>query len=308
MVPLDGGTEQVVGPIVCLDIGIVVPMIASQGTQAIILGNAIGKARAVGVTITPNIAQIILGSESLCGVEYMLDLHEAGIGDRKLVLVRALGSDEDYTVGTTRTIDSGGCSVFQHVDADNLVSWDVGDGSCGEAIDDEEGLVALRDRTTTTHADGGASTRTTVLRGDHHTGKFALKSLRHVRNGVGHKFLRVNRRNRTGEVAFLDGAVTNDHHFVEFVTIFLDSDAEFTLPGHRDSLFAIADVGHFERGVFGHVRNTEVTIHVGGSTVGGTHDDDVGADDRFAQLIDNGTCYGLGLGNNQHAAERKSHQ
>ena len=308
MVPLESGAQQVLGPVMGLYIGIIVPVVSTEGSKAIIFGDTIGKTRTIRVTITPYIAQIVLSAKSLSGLEDILHLHKAGIRNRKLVLVGTLGGDEDYTVGTTCTIDCCRSCILQHIDADNLVGRNIGDGSCGEAIDDEEWFVALRNRTATTHTDRSATARTTVLRDNAHTSKFTLQGLRNVRNWVGHKFLCVYRRNRTGEVTLLNGAVTDDNHFVKLVTILLDSDAEFVLAGHGDVLLAIADVSHFERSVFGHVRDTEVTIDVGGSTVGGTHNDDVGADHGLAQLIDYGTGHGLGLGKDERTAEGKCHQ
>ena len=47
-----------------------------------------------------------------------------------------LGSDDDNTIGTTRTIDGGRRSILQYVDAFNFRRGNIADTAHGEAIND----------------------------------------------------------------------------------------------------------------------------------------------------------------------------
>ena len=67
--------------------------------------------------------------------------------DRDLAGLTALGRHDDNTVGTTGTVDGRREGILQHVDRGNVRSRDVGDALHGEAVDDVERRVVLRDRT-----------------------------------------------------------------------------------------------------------------------------------------------------------------
>ena len=80
-----------------------------------------------------------------------------------LAFLGTLGGDEDYTVGTTGTIDGGRSRILQDVDALDVVGRNIVNRRNLYTIDDEKRIVALGNGATTTHADGHRCTRTTVL-------------------------------------------------------------------------------------------------------------------------------------------------
>ena len=81
---------------------------------------------------------------------------------QRLVFLSALGSDDNHTVGGTRTVDSASRSIFQHLDGSNVVGREVTDGgSHGHTVDDIERSRAA-ERTDTADSHGGVGTRLSV--------------------------------------------------------------------------------------------------------------------------------------------------
>ena len=72
-----------------------------------------------------------------------------------------LGRDYYYTVGAARTVDSGGRSVFQDVDAFNLSRVEAGHTVfAGITVNDVERFVALSHGDATAYINGNRGTRT----------------------------------------------------------------------------------------------------------------------------------------------------
>ena len=70
-----------------------------------------------------------------------------------LSFLTALGGNQDNTVSTTATVDGCWWSILQYGDVLDVVGRYIADGFNGESVYDVQRVVALGDRTTTTHAD-----------------------------------------------------------------------------------------------------------------------------------------------------------
>ena len=137
----------------------------------------------------------IVGQHKLFGtqhVELVGKLAEAHIGVKRhlsfaLHALATLGRDEYHTVGTPGTVDGGGRSVLQHVDALNVGGVEAGHTVlCGETIYHIKRLIALSNGDTATHTNGSLCTRLTVGLYNLHTRHASGQCLCSIRSGHFH--------------------------------------------------------------------------------------------------------------------------
>ena len=194
------------------------------------VGILLGVARCFGLGVEPEALVV--------EVEHLLTVHDAEVLGRLLDAVAArernlglalgtlLGGDEEYAIGSLCTIDGGGRSILQHIDA-----LDVGrvDGGKTAGVDDtvehDEHAGVTRDGVGATHGDRWVGTCGTCL-AYVQAGDGALKGLQQV--GVGRLLECFNVRacDCAREVALLHGAVTNHYDVVEQLVVFGQNDAK----------------------------------------------------------------------------------
>ena len=97
---------------------------------------------------------IVSGREHIQFIGYFLPAIVSIIADTHFTFFSALGGHNDYTVGTTRTINGCGGGIFQDCDVFNVSGRYVGDTLYGEAVDNKQRFVALCDRATASYTDG----------------------------------------------------------------------------------------------------------------------------------------------------------
>ena len=145
-----------------------------------------------------------------------------------------LGGNHDYTVGTTRTIDSRGRHILQDFDAldvgriqerhgieRSIGSPCIGAGSSGvvidnEAIDNVKRFVTTRDGVASTDADGAGSTRLSATRGHVNTSYGALQHALHRRDILVEQFF-AHRGDTGGEFLTFLHAITHNDYLTEAV-------------------------------------------------------------------------------------------
>ena len=158
----------------------------------------------------------ILGHGLYTGLGVEVDVHAAGLA--------ALGGDDDDTVGTLDTIDSGCGSILQDVHGLDIVRVDGGQCVLGtasrlcvdeHAVDDDHRFVGRVDGVDTTDADGRTAARHTGVLRHLHTGRAALEYLvGGGGDGLGDS-VRSHGRYGSGKVALLDGCVADGYCFFE---------------------------------------------------------------------------------------------
>ena len=163
VVPGVGGTHQILHIVVGRYILVVVQVVAVGRTEAIVLCNVTAIAGTIKGQIRPGVIDVLVSALGFDEFGIPLCLIINTILHHGLAFLGTLGGDEDYTVGTTGTIDSGRSRILQDVDALDVVGRDVINRRNLYTIDDEERFVALGDGATTTHADSHRCTWTTVL-------------------------------------------------------------------------------------------------------------------------------------------------
>ena len=143
-----------------------------------------------------------------------------------LTLLTTLSSNEDYTVGTTRTVDSCRRSILQYCDIFDIGSRNIADTFHWETIDDIKRCIVASDRATTTYTNLHLRIRRTFGSGDLHTSHLTLQCL----SGIGHrnsfKSLVANCSYRTCQVLFLDCTITDDNDVVQTVGVIFELDID----------------------------------------------------------------------------------
>ena len=163
------------------------------------------------------------------------------ITDIVLAMRSFLSSDDDHTVGTTRTIDSGSGNILQHLDAldirgvqerqrikRGITGLGTCTGGCRIIIDDEtinhiERFVTTSDTITTTDADDAGCTRLTRGLCDIQTSHSTLQGTLYGIVLLA-EHISIYRRDTTGQLQALLGTITHNHHFVEFAGVIYQRD------------------------------------------------------------------------------------
>ena len=207
---LEGFTEPV-------GVGIVHKMVFPVCTQTVTTGNrntGILGGNAKILTVLLGICQVvdILLNLVYTEITFIIDL-------QRLFFLTVLGRDNHHTIGSTRTVDSTGRSILQHLDGLNVVRREITDGSAhGNTVDDvQRGLVSVQ-RTDTTDTDQRVGTRLTV-RGDLHTGHLTFKHRRDIRMRHSLQFVGIHNRYRTSQVGLLLNTVTHNDHLIEHLGV-----------------------------------------------------------------------------------------
>lgn len=187
--------------------------------------------------------------------------------DRYAARFAALGRDDDYTVGTARTVNGRRESVFQHVDGLDVRCRDVRDALHRESVDNVEGRAVLRDGARTAYTDADVGVGVALGCGHLHTGHtarhgFAHRGYRHL----GQRFA-VDGRYRAHYVAAFHGGIAYHHHVVQLVRAFREGHFVVGLRGlERHIAVVIADEAHPELLGRGRDFDPELAVQVGAYT------------------------------------------
>ena len=211
--------------------------------------------RAIGLAAH---VHVVLAHQHVGILRPSVDAHITVVGQTRLSGLTFLGGDDDYAVGTLRTVDGGRGSVLQDFDALDVRRCDVGEVGALHAVDDEERLVGnvvgelilhVGERTLTTDVDGHARSGTTGVTGDVQARNLTLQGFHGVGCRRAHDVVGLDRGDGAGQVALLHRAVTDDDHFVEQLVVVLHADDEHRLIANVDFLSFESDIGDHQRGV-----------------------------------------------------------
>ena len=174
------------------------------------------------------------------------------------------GGINQYTIGSTRTIDRGGRCIFKHRNTGNIIRTDGQDSSGIDrySIQDVEGFRTSGKCPDTTHRDAGSRRRFTRRSVDLYTRHLTLQGIVDVSNRAVFDFIGgdsgYRARHRT---EFLPRTVAHDHSFAQCrVTI---GQHNVHCAGHAHRLRFHTDVGNRHRLCAGRqMCDTEITLVV----------------------------------------------
>ena len=155
-----------------------------------------------------------------------------------------LGADDDDTVGSTATVDSGRGGILQNLDVIDIVGREEVDILEGHAVHHIQRIVGTVQRSGTTHANGGRRTGLSVRLRNLQTGGLTLHTLCGTDDGTSFQVFRRDAAHGGGHVLTLHTAIADGHHFFEYIGLFLQHHLQ-ALCGLHDSFF-ISDVGHLQ--------------------------------------------------------------
>ena len=274
------GLKHLLKPI---GIGTVHKLIAARlRIQAIATGQwcvRIGSSLPQIVTILISIHHVVsaAGDNVDTKVALIVDLH-------RLVLLTVLGSDDNHTICSTRTVDGACRSVLQHLDGLDVVRREVANGRThGHTVDDIQRSGAS-ERTQTTNLHRGISTRLTVRR-NLYTCHLTFKHRRDVRIRHTLQFLGVHNRHRTRQISFLLRTVTHDNHLIQHVVVRLQLDLiNDGAPADSDFPVLVAHITYHECSIRCRI-NLEVTVHIGHTSRLSTFHPDSSTNQGFPGLV-----------------------
>ena len=137
-----------------------------------------------------------------------------------------LCGDDDYAVGSTRTIDRCRSSILEHLHTLNIVHVERVEGCGGRhTVDNKERILRRIERTDTTNANRtGANWRT--VGGDSHARHLALKRTHRICVGCRLEVFGAYYRYRTGQVGLALHLITRYYHFAENLRVVLKHNLE----------------------------------------------------------------------------------
>ena len=280
----------------------------SEATNTVKLLQRLGISVTEELRTTPSVNQVIIRIERVHITGRLVELGIAVVVHLYATLLGTLGRDEDYTVSTTGTIDSRRRSILQHVDRLNLIGRDVAHRT-RDTIHEDQRLVRLRDRTTTTHANRNLGVGTTVLCSYMHTGELTLQGLGYVTNGSSHDILGRNRSNRTGQVLTTNGLITNNHDILQRRSILFQTNEDLGATIYRNVLGLHTDV-RYDQHILLCIRyiQGELAVHIRTRTKRSTFNHNSGTDNRLTIGIRNSTLYSLSLSSKGEAQSQHEGQ
>ena len=230
----------------------------------------------------------------------------SGIRDSGFALATALGSHHNHAIGRTRSVESSGGGIFQHVDAQNVLRVDASDGITNAV--DIVGIVqhigrqayrvgkndavehpqrfAVADEcagSANTDAVGSIDFSTTTER--HQVGNLTFEHLREVCHTGNLKFAHVLTGDRTGEVAAVELLITCNHHALKHLGVAFHIDYHIVAGGQMNRLHA--DIGDLHAGFLGHgLVEIEFTVGIGNGHHLGAHNPYLRTDNGLFVLVE----------------------
>ena len=217
-------------------------------------------------------------------LHHLADTERSSEVNLYLSFLTTLCRNDNNTIGTTRTIDSGWRSVLQYVDALYVVRSDVANRRYRETVYNIKRWVVLWKRTSSTHTDLDLCVRWTFCCGYCHTSHLTLNSLWSRRNRNVGKVLCRNRSNGTCQVFLLYSTVTDNHDIVQCSSLVFHYNVNTTLSTDIYSCCLHTDVWYRNLLAAGKA-NGEVTVKVSNCHVLGTLLLNGSTDDWFTVAI-----------------------
>ena len=201
----------------------------------------------------------------------------------------ALSGNHHYPIGSTRTVNGCSWCVFQYVQAFHIRHVQWRQTQVGRHTVNHHQRIAVVNGTQTTNLDRYI---VTGLSGIHylHTGDAALNGLSQIRNGSIFDVLASQGGNSTGEVTFLHGSITDNHHFVQHLTVFRECYHNLLLSFHGNFQRLIAYEWNYYNGIRRHIQR-EIAINTRYRTVRCVLLHHTGPDNGFSGLVFHYTLY-----------------
>ena len=254
---------------------------------------------------------IVTGTHCRTLIDNLLESKRTVVAHLHLTFLTSLCGNENYTIGTAATIDSGRGSILKDVDALDVTRVQRLDTSRleGHTIDNIEWSLVSRDRTSTTNPYATHCTRTLTCC-DIHTGSLTLKCLKSIVYRLSVQLFFAYAGKSTGNVALTLNAITYYYHLVKHLLILFEGHFHLTLTSQGYRLCTITDVRDYKFGILWNIINGEVTFKVGNRAITCSLHNYTCADYCFTRSIDDSTGYFVlgGYRKGTHCEQSRKHQ
>ena len=235
---------------------------------------------------TDTVLSVLASAQHLGGVIVLLLRKLRAIGQFHFAIrIRsALRSDQDHTGSGTRTVDSAGRTILQHVDRLDILLRKRADIATGEAVDNDQGRLTGVNGCHTAQLEGSFSVGTTQVV-HHQTTDLSLQGRRDIRSAhTHHQVVCLDRGDGTRHLLLVHRAVTYHDYLVQFLRVLLQGHADQTATTYRHLFRNVADIRHLEDSVCGHILQYNYATHVGHTTVGRSFHQHVRTDQLAHQI------------------------
>ena len=204
--------------------------------------------------------------------------------DRHLAGFTLFGDNQQDTVGSTRTINSGGRSILQDGHLFDIFGIQVLKVSVfrDNIIDYHQRSAATTDR------NGRSLTDTTTGRGYDDTRYLTGQCLSNVGGRNLSQVFRIDSGHSSGYLSFGCGTITYHNDFIQYFRIFFHDNPQVLFLADNDDLILISDIRNDDGSLPRNIQ-FKMSVKIGNHTVCGTFHHNRSTDNRFAVFIQNRT-------------------
>ena len=185
-----------------------------------------------------------------------------------VALATLLGSNEDYTVCCTCTIDGCRRSILQYRDRLN-VFWIHEVGIHLNVVNQYQWATAVQRRVTTDIVARAGTRSTTTVHRYVQVRNNTLKTLTDVGDRTVFQYLTIHVGNSTREVYLLLSTVTYNNYFLQALCIFSESYIE-TCAVPLDFTVHVTNIRDNDCSTLGYTRECKITVQIGNGSILGT--------------------------------------
>ena len=211
-------------------------------------------------------------------LQYIINSYIAIIGYIGSFLRTLLGGNDDYTIGSLRTIDSCSCSITKHVNRLDIFRRHNRYINSRDSIHYIVRRHGTRTEGRSTTKSNGRRTVRIGSRRNHQTRNLSLKHLARIGEHTTVQVFRLHRSDRRGDILTAHRTITNNYDLIQSRIIFLQNN--LVVRACLYSLRCKSNVRELQLCSRLYIQGI-VTIYIGNRTIVSTHLHDAYADERF---------------------------
>ncbi len=253
------------------------------------------------INSTCNLVQIGICIQNIWFACYKIMFDIAIIRDSRLTRLPLFGRYQDYTICTTRTIDSCSRTIFQYGNGLDIRLCQITQISSRHTINHNQRTVTSLQRRSSTHLN--TTTLIRVSSGNtinHDSGYFSIHHLHRIIHGTSQKIFATYTRNCRSQILLHRRTITDHHYFLQVLCVFLQCNIKGCLTFYRHFQCLKTDIRDLQYSIIRYIFNSKCTVHIGNVTDRCSFDDHIGTNNRVSKIIDHSTRQSPTLLYNHH--------
>ena len=205
---------------------------------------------------------LLVAIHRMCGIGSAIERVVEVEAHRCSASLTTLGGDDDDTIGTTGTIDSGRRCILQYLHRLNVGWVDVEGRTVCHTIHENQRIIGSQHRTGTTKIDAHSRTRLTTALLQVHARNLCLHRLHRIRRSYILQVIRLDRSHGTREVAFLNDTIADDNQLIQRVVVLFHYNRNSVLTTYLHRLFLISNIRKLNDGRWLDAIERKITIQI----------------------------------------------